>query len=204
MDTSVKKVYKTVDLDYHHLMMSSDGIAFELVDQDKTDNHDNSDTFLVWTYLKACYTPNVAQDWIKQTGDINSCVCNGKLWFKAVACFLYSIRTIRRREKVNQGSFPPCPGLQHCCQLHHGLVLTSATTVASDQYVSYTTNIHQHSTPNPYDPDNYWVLMNNCCSVGIPNNIKDFDCKPATVNASVKGVVQAIKLTHKGTIKWSF
>jgi phosphoribosyl-ATP pyrophosphohydrolase len=51
MDTSVKKVYKTVDLDYHHLiMMSSDGIAFELVYQDKTYNHEGSDHFLVWTY----------------------------------------------------------------------------------------------------------------------------------------------------------
>ena len=47
-------------------------------------------------------------------------------------------------------------------------------------------------------------MVDNCCSACITNNINDFEDKPVKVNARVKGVGGAIKLSHKGTIKWSF
>ena len=112
--------------------------------------------------------------------------------------------TTRKKKKINQGDSPPHPGIQRCCQLSQGLVLTSLATVASDQSVIYSTNIQQHSASDPYNSNSYLILIDNCCSACITNNIKNFDCRPATVNASVKEVRGAINLTHNGPVKWSF
>ena len=125
-------------------------------------------------------------------------------WFEAVAHPIYSMKTTRKKKKITRGCCQPRPGIQRCRRLPQGPVLTSLATVASDQTVSHSTNTQRHSAADPYDSDSYLILIDNCCSACVTNNIKDFDCKPAKVNASVKGVGGAIKLTHKGIVKWSF
>ena len=61
----VKKIYEMNDRAYQLLIMSCTGIAFGLVNQAKTKNHQDGDAFLAWTYLKACYVPNATSDFIQ-------------------------------------------------------------------------------------------------------------------------------------------
>ena len=74
----VKKIYEMNDRAYQLLIMSCTGIAFGLVNQAKTKNHQDGDAFLAWTYLKARYVPNATSDLIQLSGQFNKCICEGK------------------------------------------------------------------------------------------------------------------------------
>ena len=69
--------------------------------------------------------------------------------------------------------------------------------------VCYTSPNSEDSGAIPFDTDSFQILIHNCCSACITNNLNDFEGKPVKVNARVKGVGGAINLSHKGTVRWS-
>ena len=83
----VKKIYEMNNHAYQLLVTSCTGIAFRLVNQAKTKNHQDGDAFLDWTYLKARYVPNGTSDLIQLSGQFNNkCIFEGKMqdldeWF---------------------------------------------------------------------------------------------------------------------------
>ena len=54
-----------------------------------------------------------------------------------------------------------------------------------------------------FDSDSFIILIDNCCSACVTNELADFEGVPVQVQVMVKGVGGAIKLTHKGTIHWA-
>ena len=80
----------------------------------------------------------------------------------------------------------------------------SKRAISRNHLLSYSAPTSGDSEANPYDSDSYLILVDNCCSACVTNDINDFEGEPVKVNARVKGVGGAIKLSHKGTIKWSF
>jgi hypothetical protein len=57
---------------------------------------------------------------------------------------------------------------------------------------------------NPYKSGCYFILLDSYSSACMTNDINYFEGKPVKMNARVKGVVEAIILSHKGTINLSF
>jgi hypothetical protein len=80
----------------------------------------------------------------------------------------------------------------------------SKGATVGNHLLSYSSPTSGNAEANPYDSDSYLILVDNCCSACITNNINDFEGKAVKVNARVKAVGRAIKLSHKCTIKWSF
>ena len=55
----------------------------------------------------------------------------------------------------------------------------------------------------PFDSDSYPILIDNCCTACVTNEMNDFEGTLQKVQTRVNGVGGAIMLTHKGTIKWT-
>ena len=72
--------------------------------------------------------------------------------------------------------------------LHNGLNLKCFASVSGSTAISYATAKHTLSAGDPFDSDSYLILIDNCCSACITNEIKDFNCKPVKVNANINGV----------------
>jgi hypothetical protein len=54
-----------------------------------------------------------------------------------------------------------------------------------------------------FDSDSFIILIDNCCSACVTNELADFEGVPVKVQVTVKGIGGAIKHTHKGTIRWA-
>jgi hypothetical protein len=110
---------------------------------------------------------------------------------------------IKGRRRVSTGHL--CKQHQDNTQLYTPKKFDSSKLrVDGNSNMSYSVPTSGDAGANLYDSDSYLILVENCCSACITNNINGFEGKPVKVNARVKGVGGAIKLSHKGTIKWSF
>jgi hypothetical protein len=58
------------------------------------------------------------------------------------------------------------------------------------------------SSTYTYDSDSYVLLVDNCCSTSITNNIKDYIYPPRTIRANVEGFNGVTTATKVGTVRW--
>ena len=73
MDANVKKIYKNNNKAYQLLIMSCNGIAFGLVNQAKTTDHEDGNAYLAWKSLNDRYSPNATSDLIALSSQFNKC-----------------------------------------------------------------------------------------------------------------------------------
>jgi uncharacterized metal-binding protein len=60
-----------------------------------------------------------------------------------------------------------------------------------------------NATDNGFDSDSFLILIGNCCSACVTNELADFEGVPTKMHVTVKRIGGAIELTHKGTIRWA-
>jgi hypothetical protein len=80
-----------------------------------------------------------------------------------------------------------------------------AYTTSTDNKRVINERAHQHQRDvslHTYDSDSYILLVDNCCSTSITNNIKDYIYPPRTVHANVEGFNGVMTATKVGTVRW--
>lgn len=102
-----------------------------------------------------------------------------------------------RRWRLPTGHFPAQKYDSICHSIPKRQDLSNCNSFDGNKNVSYLDFTSGNEESNPYKSDSY-------CSVCMTNNINYFEGNPVKMNARVKGVVGAIQLTCKGTIKLSF
>ena len=148
-----------------------------------------------FTPKQKCCTSRELQNWWRNLSDC---------WWEKMLIASSQIKAKNRMRSSGQRLRSDFTNQQKQGFLHNGLNLKCFASVSGSTAISYATAKHTLSAGDPFDSDSYLILIDNCCSACITNEIKDFNCKPVKVNANINGVGGAIKLTHKGTIKWSF
>ena len=82
--------------------------------------------------------------------------------------------------------------------------LTVLTSSCLNLFCYTTAHTITDNNANGFDSDSFIILIDNCCSACVTNELTDFEGVPTKVNSKVKGIGGAIYFTHKGTIRWSF
>ena len=80
--------------------------------------------------------------------------------------------------------------------------MTAARTATSYQCCAANTG-GRHAQQVTFDSDSYDIMVDNCCSYSITNNLADYITAPTTAHVQVRGYVGATSNANKvGTVKW--
>ena len=122
--------------------------------------------------------------------------------FESITSPILNMKT-KRKKKMHYGHNHNQRKVGNRTRSRKGLSPSRFASVMMER-VCYTSPNSEDNGAIPFNTDSYPILIDNCCSACITNDLNDFEDKPVKVNARVKGVGGAINLSHKGTIRWSF
>ena len=82
-------------------------------------------------------------------------------------------------------------------------VCTMTAARATAYQCSASTTGSRHARQVRFDSDSYDIMVDNCCSYSITNNLADYITAPTTAHVQVRGYAGATSNANKvGTVKW--